>query len=248
MPQFNTRPNQHPPTVPDIFAEQPIDLRAWQTFYRQQGPQGVLPLTDEKPLPPPADDILRALEYFRPLLDELEHAAATMPDGILCASPDPGDNGIGEMSNGSRHLIKTLTLRATALLATGHTTEAWHDIELILWLRDATTSEPATILPELIGCNDLLATLQPIWEGLAKRRWHADELAAIQRRLQGAHLLAGQQRGMRGERACLIKLVDDLMRGRYTGRDFVGYDTDPRWNASLCFFSTAQAVGLYRIR
>ena len=222
MPRFDEHTRASTPVVPDVYQGQPTDLLAWQRFYRQHAQEVGLPAINGEKLPLPAEDLLHALEHFRPVLTEVEHAATVMPDGILCTPADPGDNGLVALGPSGERIIQTLSLRASARLVSGHASEACRDIETILWLRDALTGEPAEIFPNTFRLLFTQRALQPVWEGLSERAWQAEELAWLQHRLQNIQALADFQRCLRGERVFNLGLIDDYLRGRYTSQEFIG--------------------------
>ena len=217
-------------TLPNLFYKgEPSDLRAWQASYRKHPAEcGLVPVAGGEPWPAPAEDVLRALASFSPVLDDVERSAAMAPDGIFALAP-------ASYSGGSfvaiRRIVQTLALRADAHLAAGQSAAARHDLELIFWLRQATTTEPRSFLEAAMGCNLLELGLQAVWEGLAARRWTADDLAAIQHRLESVDLLADYRRGASGQRANFLFLTDGFLDGRYKYADL--FDPGDGWNGRV---------------
>ena len=163
--------------------------------------------------------VLRALRTFSPVLDRLESAAAAMPEGVLARTPVSYSGGLPVAF---RRITQTLAVRADAHLAAGQSAEARHDLEVIFWLRRATATEPRSFLNAALGCNHLELALQVVWQGLADHRWTADDLSAIQSRLQSLDLLADYRRGASGQRADSLFLIDGLQDGRYRYADLFG--------------------------
>ena len=226
VPENRTAGGTVPPVF-NVYQGEPLDLPAWQASYRRHPAGfGLAPVARGEPLPAPAEDVLRALASFSPVLDEVARAAAAAPDGVFALAPV--SNG-GGMFLAVRRIVQTLTLRADAHLAAGQTAAAWHDLELIFWLRQATTTEPGSFLNAALGYNHLELALQVVWEGLAARRWTADDLAFIQHRLQSVDLLADYRRAASGQRANFLFLIDGFLDGRYRCADL--FSPGDRWNA-----------------
>ncbi len=181
------------------------DLSAWQRYFQHQSPGG-------EPLSP-APAVLRALERFQPLLAELAAARDAMPNGEFRREYDV--QNVGENTSGGVPEIKlnyTLMLRASARLVTGHSSEAWQDIESSLWLQRATCGEPPTLLPLMVGIALLAQDSIPIKNGLASGGWTSDEIATLQAQLQRIDLLADYSHAMRGERDWVLGRIDAFVQ------------------------------------
>ena len=218
-----------PVDVSSVYKGEWLDLHVWQANYREHASDfGLAPLADGAPLPAPAADVLRALGRFAPVLDDVEQSARMMPEGIFALAPDTPSGGT---LVAVRRIVQTLTLRADAHLAAGQPAEARHDVDLILWLRRATTSEPRSFLGAALGCGHLGLALQSIWEGLAARRWTADDLAYFQRRLQSIDALTEYRQAASGQRAEMLFLIDGCMKGRYKDEDI--FSPGDSWNSRV---------------
>jgi hypothetical protein len=94
-----------------------------------------------------------------------------------------------------------LSLRASAELVLGQPEPALADVDLELYLTDAMRSEPF-LISHLVRCAMIQLAMQPVWEGLADRKWTEPQLQALQQRLAKFDFLADSATAMRGERAC----------------------------------------------
>ncbi len=107
-------------------------------------------------------------------------------------------------------LATVLRLRAVAALATGQTADAWRDIDVMLRLRQIPAGEPF-LIGNLVDLTIVSQLLQPVWEGLAARRWSADDLGHLQKGLREINLVRGFAQGVRGgERMFVITLAQQL--------------------------------------
>jgi hypothetical protein len=221
-----------------------IDLAAWQTYYRDatvdlrgKAPfqvdatlasrYGLRPpdpasqsatddLVHEFPVAPqpqsPPADVLLALSKFDLVLEELR-AASGRPHSRFPVQYDEGFNALlphlAKLKEGSQFL----TLRAVAALADGRTAEAFEDVRLSFRLAEAVQTEPF-LISHLVRIAQMHISLQPIWEGLADRRWNEVQLAAMQAELERINFMADYHLAMRGERAYSIWSVDYLRRTR----------------------------------
>jgi len=100
-------------------------------------------------------------------------------------------------------------LRALAELTLGQAEDACQDALLGLKLADTVVSEPL-LVSQLVRCAIVQVTLQPVWEGLADRRWSDTQLRSLQQRLQQFDFISHGVQAIRGERAggnSLLNLV-----------------------------------------
>jgi hypothetical protein len=227
------------------------DLEAWQTYYREStvDPEaGMDPVIAKRygiklPDPPsretanpqinefpvsnrpqsPGADVLLALSKFDPALEELRDASSR-PYSRFPVRYEDGFNALLPHLAKMKGLTQFLALRAVAALEEGRTNEALEDVQLSLRLIDSIRTEPI-LISHLVRVAQMHITLQPIWEGLADRRWNEAQLAAIQHELEQFDFLADYQLAMRGERALSIGAVDYLRRTRDPG--FLDYQASP---------------------
>ena len=187
----------------------PLDLAALQKYYRARPDFPRAPVTQA-----PADDVLTALTRYTATLDEVTEAVAARP---LARFPINWTQrpawGISlPHENLVQQLNATLRLRACAELTNGRTDFALRDVALGLRLSQAIGEEPL-VIANLVNVTCLNTQLQPIWEGLAARRWSASQLAELQARLQTVDLLQDFQRTARGERALFVVPTLAELRG-----------------------------------
>lgn len=115
---------------------------------------------------------------------------------------------------GVRGACLRLQLRACAELAAGDPAGALDDVLLSLRLVDSLQSEPF-LISSLVRMACMKFTVQPIWEGLADRRWTDAQLATLQGRLSKYDFLAELNRSLETERAAALRTADLLARGTF---------------------------------
>lgn len=99
-----------------------------------------------------------------------------------------------------KRTCQLLRLKTSAELAAGHAEEALRDATLMLRLVESPSSEPI-LLSQLLRVACLQIAIQPIWEGLAERRWTAAQLQTLQARFQQFDFVADLKRVLEAERA-----------------------------------------------
>lgn len=237
-----------------------VDLQAWQLYFRGSNmsdlalPDAVKPggyvfpakkgepapaiPTDEFPVPPepgaPPTDVLLALSKFEPQLDEMR-AASRRP---YAQFPNKYTEGIAPLAphlSPLWNLSQTLALRATAELAQSNTAAAQEDIQLGFRLCQALGLEPwrASHLFRFFS-QDVL--LQPLWEGLAERRWTDAQLAAFQALLRPIDLRSNVYQVFACERALANQMFDLLIAGKWAIDDLQtegDYDEESYWRNLL---------------
>jgi hypothetical protein len=160
----------------------------------------------------PAADVLLALSKFDPTVEELR-AASGRPHSRFPVRYEDGFNALLPHLSKMKGASQFLALRAVAALADGRAGEAFEDVKLSFRLVEAIRTEPL-LISHLVRIAQMHISLQPIWEGLADRRWNEAQLAAIQAELERIDFLADYHLAMRGERAWSIWSVDYLRRTR----------------------------------
>ena len=98
-------------------------------------------------------------------------------------------------------------LRASAELALDQTNEAWSDLNMALNLSDAIAAEPF-IVDELVRDWMVQNALQPLWEGLAQRKWTDAQLKEMELRLEKTDLLTDKT--MQGDLAFGVLTLSQL--------------------------------------
>ena len=180
------------------------DWPEFASYFRQQAG---FPHSDQPQ--PPEHDVLLALTRYGPFLEELTRAAGERPltrfpvdwyREVVVATPAPHYSAL-------QQIFSTLSLRACAELATDHADDALTDIELSSRLAQGMSAEPM-LITELVQSVGVGLTLSPVWEGLADRRWSANQLARLQADLERIDALADAAFMLRGERAVDLKFIN----------------------------------------
>jgi len=131
-----------------------------------------------------APTVLEALKPYEPVLAEL-HAANKRPYcrfDIKYNFENPWGILLPHLAF-MKQTCQLLRLKASAELAAGHSEQALQDVLLMLRLVDSPKDEP-TLISQLVRVACLEITFQPIWEGLAGRRWSDQQLQTLQARLE----------------------------------------------------------------
>lgn len=110
-------------------------------------------------------------------------------------------------------MAQTLRLRATARLMAGQKEEGLQDVILGLQMAEALKSEP-TLISQLVRMSVLQLSMQPVWEGVARRDWSEAQLFKLQSALSGVRLLEDYGRTIRAERAFGNAAIDELRTGK----------------------------------
>lgn len=198
--------------------QQWTDLQAWKKFY--QGRSG-FPKVDAAP--DAATAVLLALSLFEDELRELR-AASQRPESRFPIHYEAGGAAMLPHLPVLQHLCEVLRLRAVAALAAGQSDAALPDVTLAFYLAGSIRREP--YIQSHLGRHAMLnATLQPVWEGLARRRWSAAQLLAIEQTLRQTDLLAEYAGAVHGQ--CVIE-VDwwQAMRDEMSGASRAGINAN----------------------
>ncbi len=185
-----------------------LDLTSWQQYYRRRpdflhASQAQLP----------AEDVLLALTKYGPILDEFTRAAAARPRTrfpVNWTDPQPARIALPHY-NTLQCLTTVLRLRATANLALGRDEAAMRDLALGQRLIEITADDPI-LIAQLVSVTQTGIMMQPIWEGLAARRWSSSELEQIKTGLRRLNYLAGFQQSIRCERATFMCETADYFK------------------------------------
>ena len=182
-----------------------VDLKTWQEHYRAltNFPSAPQALT-------PAEDVLVALTRFDAEIAELR-AASLRPHARFPIHYDENFSALIPQLSVLRQFSRVAQLRALAELEMGRTDAALADVQLGLGLAGAIKTEPLFI-SSLVRIAILEETFQPIWEGLARRRWSEVQLLEIEKRLATEDLLAEFHRSIRGERAFGLEAIEWMRR------------------------------------
>jgi len=134
-----------------------------------------------------------------------------------------------------------LRLRACAELAAGQSKNALEDVKLSLHLADSIKDEPF-LISYLVRLACFEIETQPIWEGLAERRWSDAQLNEIQSRLQRYNFFEDMKLPLDGERAAGVLTADLLYRRKYRPSDlFDLVDRDNSFGGDLAIQLSAVA-------
>jgi hypothetical protein len=104
-----------------------------------------------------------------------------------------------------------LSLRACAELAAGQTEQALADVKLMLYLADTIKGEPF-LISHLVRVAYFQFAIQPVWEGLAERRWTEVQLQELQTQFRNYDFFAGQDQAFKAERAFGVQQIEVVKR------------------------------------
>lgn len=200
----------------------PTDLETYAKVYDQ---------AHNLPYPQPGDPAAGArgdLSFSEPILEEIAKAAAERPSTrfpVDWNTPNVFATALPHY-NLQQQLVSALRLRASTELAASHSDEAGRDVDLAFRLCRDLCDEP-NLIAHLVEITTLSNILTPIWEGLADRRWSADDLTRLQTELQGFDLLADYQHAIRGERAWGAVRGLDYFRNHFSELPALAHGTAP---------------------
>lgn len=168
------------------------DLEAWQKYYRAALPKLALSKS-------PAEDVLAALAQYDGYLADLSAADATRPESRFPLKFDPSDWNIN-WYNALQRTEGVLAQRAVAELRLGRADDAFADVKLGFRLIGSIRNDPM-LLSGLVRLGMMKTLMQPVWEGLASRRWTDGQLTQLEALLQKTDFLEDFAYTVRGERA-----------------------------------------------
>ena len=236
-----------PAKLPGWMNGNRTDLMALQQYYRTLATK-TNNLHLASPTQPPAVDILQALSRFDADIKQLRQ------DSQLPASRFPLEY---DKENPAMIMLphlaalkcaaQTLSLRATAELATGGVDQALADIKLSLRLIESVHSEPF-LITHLVRIAMLQITLQPVWESLADHRWNGTQLAELDAELGKLDFLTDYQTAMRSDGVFVDRNMDYVRRypDQYfnlcDGWSFGPKMVDPKSDLAMSIFSAGHLV------
>jgi hypothetical protein len=191
----------------------PVDLAAWQAFYR--GSNNLFTaangaLTNYFPVAAspqsPAKDVLLALSRFEPNRQILIETAQR-PHGRFWVNYDAGIAALLPHLARMRGCATYLSLHATAALKAGDRQTALEDIRALLRITEYLRQEPF-IISHLVRAAMVQIALQPVWEGLKDRQWTEADLVWLGEELGKLDFLADYHFAMRGERALSLWTIE----------------------------------------
>ncbi|MGD1083770.1 MAG: hypothetical protein ABSA47_03355 [Verrucomicrobiota bacterium] len=125
-----------------------------------------------------------------------------------------------------KQVCQHLTLQACAELAAGQTDKALADEKLMLYLADSIKSEPF-LLSYLLRLSFFQMAIQPVWEGLAERRWTESQLQELEQSFQHYEFPADFDQSLKGEKTYGIhELAQIRKRGLATMDSYTGARLD----------------------
>ncbi len=200
-----------PPPIPGTHMSEHFDTNVYRNVVVVLGTNE---FSINKEPKSPATDVLFALSKYDPTLEELRHASrlpfARFPLNYTINNPS---QIVAPHLAAMKSCALVLRLRATAELANGHAAKALADVRLILYLASSIRHEP---IQEAFQFQIAMVNLaiQPVWEGLARRQWSADQMAALERDLAGIDTVADYGFAMRAARASNLKSIEYLRTER----------------------------------
>lgn len=225
------------------------DLRSWQSYYRSAptnsaGEFPVAPIAKSA-----AADVLLALSKYDASIRELHNATSQSLFHFGTRKPD--EQFMAESLKyfaESKGRARVLQLRAIAELASGQSTNALEDIELLLRL-DRLVCEVPLLIAHLVGIAETAITIQPIYEGLAQHAWNDLQLAALEQDLTSMDFLSNYHYAMRGERDFAVGCLEnqritremqnpEIVSGKLTGKT---KNISLRWVPSAYFYQNELA-------
>ena len=219
----------NPNSKRDKASRQLVDLVAWESAFAEIGSgqpgrsqkiwSGKL---DRESRAKAAPAVLAALKDSDAVFEELR-AASRRPHSRYSVKydlEDPWGILLPHLST-IKAVVQRLQIKACAELAAGEGQNALEDVKLTLYLADSLKEEPF-LISYLVRMACLQIAIQPIWEGLADRRWWDAQLQEIQQRLQQYDFLADLKHSLNSERAAGVLTVDLLFRRKYRFSHLVG--------------------------
>lgn len=188
------------------------DLREGQQSLREEthSPHAAVREWLKTPPAEPAPDLLALLKLSQAELDEL-HVALQRPGSRFNINYQDSVAALLPHLATLRNVARAFNLRAQAQLATSQPAAALVDVQDSLAVADAVQSEPI-LISALVRVAIIEQTLQPIWEGLARRQWTAEQLVTLEAQLERLNLVADMNRSLRGERAFCLAALDYILR------------------------------------
>jgi hypothetical protein len=206
-----------------------VDLVAWQmaSVALQSGPLGDKQQfeTDQGSLAARAAAAPAVLEGMKP--DEADFAAIRLASArtnsrfpIQYDQEDPSRILLPHLAN-IKSVCARLNLQACAELAAGQPDKALADEKLMLYLADSIKTEPM-LISYLVRVACLQIAVQPVWEGLAERRWTDSQLQELEQSFQHYDFPADFDHAFQGEKTYMIRELDYVKKKGLAFMDSVG--------------------------
>jgi len=190
-----------------------IDLKPWQTYFREysQSPEGQTNGFPTAKLPQtPAADVLLALSTFDQSIEALRQASLR-PSARAPLAYEKGLDDINSLMPWlavEKRWTQVMRLRSLAELQAGQSQPALDNIKLSMRLADTLRDQPYLISHLVRIAMMAIALPQPIYEGIAEKRWNDAQLADLETTLATEDLLKDFQHAMRGERTCALASIE----------------------------------------
>jgi hypothetical protein len=206
------------PATPDLHANEFFpdfsrspDIEALLLYLRSQSKSNA-PALSFASRADAADEVLRALAKYQPVLDELRIASKRPYSrfNIDYNAEDPASILLPHLAV-IRRSENVLRYQASAELATGKTDAAFDDVELMIFLANSVQNEPI-IISHLVRIISLNQVTEVVREGLAGHLWSDAQLQNFQTQFEGLKLLKDLERPMNAERVAMGNATIDLVR------------------------------------
>jgi hypothetical protein len=195
------------------------------------------------------DDLRFVLGLHQAELDEIR-AAARRPFAQLLLDPAVLSESLIPRLSRLRSLARPFSISGWTELKAGNPEAAATEIETVLALSDAAASQPL-LISMLVRIAMLEWAIQPLWAGLAERRWDDAQLARLERRLEQVNVVANMQRCLRGERVfalALLTATETRSEPRVEGEDFIEtYRALRWWPRAIVYRNLINIAGAYQV-
>jgi len=206
--EIGTLEDSVPERSPYRLLHQMTDLQTWALTLTGKTNKGAAAAGPALTRAEAAAIVLRGLEKFDPIVDELRKASQRPYARFnIHYDADIATAILLPHLACLRAATVLFQVRGSAEVALGRTDQAWADTRMALYLADTLKDEPF-LISKLLQVSLVQRSLRPIWEGLAERRWSDAQLVEIEQRLGKINLLADA--AMRGERAMDILTANQM--------------------------------------
>ncbi len=163
----------------------------------------------------PVEAMRQLLEKSRPILDEIQTAVRRPKSQFPVHYEDNVSTMLPHLAP-LKSLGQLLSLRALARLEAGDAVAALQDVLTTIRLAESLRDEPV-LISGLVRIAILDQAMQPIWQGLADRKWNDGQLRDLQSQLVAIDLLVAYQLSARGERIFAQEFCDLVEQERNLG-------------------------------
>ncbi|MCE9613829.1 MAG: hypothetical protein K8T26_06100 [Lentisphaerae bacterium] len=146
------------------------------------------------------DNLIGALQTYEPTLAEVE-AALRLPKCRFPIRYEDNYTALLPHLSVMRDLARIFKLRAVSELEAGDTGAALGDVQKCLRLADAVKDEPL-LVSFLVRKAMVTLAIQPVWQGIVRRQWNAEQLAELQSRFGRLPVFDQFRSALRAERVC----------------------------------------------